>query len=170
MITTNLKKSFYCSVIRVTEYLNKINLVCLKKYFFYFTEMNYTFMVTRNYQETPELRIFYHSDEPTNVYNIEEEHMALRKALLENEALKVNIETYKSLLTNANLENFELKRQTKGLTLYVENLKKLVPKKEKEEPLPLNLTDIFDDTIFLIVQDFSTSIPTLSAKIFITSA
>ena len=57
------------------------------------------------------------------------------------------IETYKSLLTNANLENFELKRQTKGLTLYVENLKKLVPKKEKEEPLPLNLTDIFDDTI-----------------------
>ena len=37
--------------------------------------------------------------------------------------------------------NYELKRQVK-------NLKKLLPKKEKEEdkePLPLNLTDIFDD-------------------------
>ena len=41
--------------------------------------------------------------------------------------------------------NYELKKQVKYLTLYIENLKKLLPKKEKEEPLPLNLTDIFDD-------------------------
>ena len=106
-------------------------------------------MVTRNYQETPELRIFYHSDKPTNVYNIEEEHMALRKTLLENEALKVNIEKYVKLLNNADLENYNLRHRIMALTLQLENLKKLLPKKEKVEPLPLNLTEIFDDTFHL---------------------
>ena len=55
---------------------------------------------------------------------------------------------YRSWFIEAIEENYLLKLQIKNLTLYVKNLKKLLPKKEKEEdkePLPLNLTDIFDD-------------------------
>ena len=57
-------------------------------------------------------------------------------------------ELYKQWFIEQLEVNYELKRQVKNLTLYIENLKKLIPKKEKEEdkePLPLNLTDIFDD-------------------------
>ena len=54
-------------------------------------------------------------------------------------------ELYKNWFIEQLEVNYELKKQVKHLTLYIENLKKLLPKKEKEEPLPLNLTDIFDD-------------------------
>ena len=57
-------------------------------------------------------------------------------------------ELYKNWFIEQLEVNYELKKQVKYLTLYIENLKKLIPKKEKEEdkePLPLNLSDIFDD-------------------------
>ena len=56
---------------------------------------------------------------------------------------------YRSWFIEAIEENYLLKLQIKNLTLYVKNLKKLLPKKEKEEPLPLNLSEIFDDTFYV---------------------
>lgn len=43
------------------------------------------------------------------------------------------------------MENYELKRQIKGLKHYLENLKQKIPKDEKEEDLPLNLSELFPD-------------------------
>ena len=59
-------------------------------------------------------------------------------------------ELYKQWFIEQLEVNYELKRQVKNLTLYIENLKKLLPKKEEDkEPLPLNLSEIFDDTFYV---------------------
>ena len=78
--------------------------------------------------------------------HIDDVHMALIKSLVENEALKLEIKKYNHKLAHLYIEVHDLVRKIRSQTLHIENLKKLLPKKEKEEPLPLNLTEIFDDT------------------------
>ena len=77
---------------------------------------------------------------------IDDVHMALIKSLVENEALKLEIKKYNHKLVYKSIEVHDLLRKIRSQTLHIENLKKLLPKKEKKEPPPLNLTDIFDDT------------------------
>ena len=83
--------------------------------------------------------------EASPVSKAEKEHILLQLALKENKQLKEDNDKYLEDMCTSAAQVYFMSQQITRLKLQIENLKKLLPKKEKLEPLPLNLTDIFDD-------------------------
>ena len=102
-------------------------------------ENNHIFFIRRNEKGFMELYKFYNASEPARVYKFEEEHRALQLALIENKRMEEDKNKYMTRLNDIELENYNLRIQIEILTRQLEHMKK-----KKEEPLPLDLDQIFN--------------------------